>query len=575
MENTWTKSAQAPEDFFTANKDYPAILCQLFWNRGLRTKEQIEKFLNPTLAELLLPETMLNMSAGANRIIQAIKNNERMAIFGDYDTDGICSSVILAQFFNRINFDNFDVFIPNRFKSGYGLTTDKIKEIAEDGVKIIISVDCGITDVEEVELAKSLGLEVLIFDHHQPHLILPKTLIIDPNQSDDSYPFKFLVATAIAYKLVQLLARLMQFPYIGSLERQFLPLVAIATVADVAPLLDENRILVKFGLEGLKEISNIGLRALMSVAGISDLKKYDSYHIGFVIAPRLNAVGRVEHTTPAGRIEDTDYSFELLMTENENEAKVWAQKIHDFNIERQKQVEQILNDVNKEIEKQDGLERVIFCGSPNWSRGMIGVVAGRLKDKWHRPVLLYSQGETTSLGSARSIPGYNLVEVMDRGKELFLESGGHKEAAGFEFVNANLEKLHQFLKEQGDLLLREENLLPSLEIETTIEPEEITSEFLNWWHKFEPFGRGNVNPILEMKNVAVDNLKTVGVSGRHLKFSVKKNGKVFNVISFNNAEKLSFLKPGMMIDMVFNLKENEWQGRTYLDLELLDVKKIN
>lgn len=574
MENIWKIKAQAPEEFFIQNKDYPRPILQLFWNRGLKDGEVIGRFLQPTLADLFSPDLMLNMTKGAKRISQGIKNNERMAIFGDYDTDGICSSAIVAKFFQKIGFDNFDVFIPNRFKGGYGLTEEKVREIHQDGVKIIITVDCGITDAVEVKTAKDLGMEVLIFDHHLPPAVLPDTLIVDVHQPGDSYPFKYLVATAVAYKLVQALAQEINFPFQSSLAKEFLDFIAIATIADVAPLLGENRTLVKFGLEQLKRTSNLGLKALLDVAGIGDQKNYTSYHVGFVIAPRLNAVGRVEHTTPSGRIEDTDYSFELLMTENDNEAKVWAKKIDDFNKNRQRQVEEIYNSVSESIRQQGGPEKVIFFGDPKWSKGIVGVVAGKLKDKWHRPAFIYSQTEEgTSLGSARSVTGFNLVEVMAKASQLFIECGGHSEAAGFTLKNENLEKCHQFLEEQAELLLKDEGLVPMVEIESILEPEEITDKFWDIFRQFEPFGKANPDPVFLMPGVLIDKMRPVGKNGNHLKLAVTKNGRSFNVISFNSVEKLSHLSEGLQVDLVFILRENEWQGRTYLDFELVDVKE--
>jgi len=573
MNNIWKIKPSAPEEFVIQNKKYPRPISQLLWNRGLKDPEAIDKFLNPSLADLLMPNLMLNMAKGAERIASAIKNNERMAIFGDYDTDGICSSVLLTKFFKRIDFENFDVFIPNRFKGGYGLITDKVKQIAKDGVKIIITVDCGITDIEEVELAKSLGMEILIFDHHLPHLDLPQTLIVDPHQAGDNYPFKYLTATAIAYKLIQVLAEQLKFPFKQSLEKEFLDLIAIATVADVAPIFGENRIFVKFGLEQLKNTQNLGLKSLLTISSLDKYKTYNSYHIGFVIAPRLNAVGRVEHATPAGRIEDTDYSFELLMTENDNEAKVWAEKIDNFNVERQRQVEEINNEVAEIIQKQGGPEKVIFFGNPKWSKGVIGVVAGKLKDRWHRPAFIYSQTEEgTSVGSARSILGFNLVEVMDKARDCFVECGGHSEAAGFVIKNEDLERCHQFLEDQAQLLLKDEDLIPTLEIEAPLEPEDITTNFWDLIRQFEPFGNANPKPIFLMRGVSLDQMRSVGKNGNHLKLAIVKNSRSFNVISFNSVEKLKDFNEGMLIDLVFVLRENEWQGRTYLDFELVDIR---
>ncbi len=575
MENIWKIKAQAPEEFFINNKNYPRPILQLLWNRGLKDQEAIEKFLRPALADLFSPSLMLNMEQGARRISQGIKENERMAIFGDYDTDGICSSAILAKFFQRIGFENFDVFIPNRFKGGYGLTLEKVKEIHQDGVKLIITVDCGITDVEEVKLAKSLGMEVLIFDHHLPPAVIPDTLIVDVHQAGDSYPFKYLTATAVAHKLVLALAQEINFPYKAKLTEEFLDFIAIATIADVAPLLGENRTLVKFGLEQLGKTNNIGLKALLEVAGIANQKNYTSYHIGFVIAPRLNAVGRVEHTTPAGRIEDTDYSFELLMTENDNEAQVWAKKIDAFNKDRQRQVEEIYSSVSESISQQGGPEKVIFFGKPEWSKGIVGVVAGKLKDKWHRPAFIYAQTEEgVSLGSARSVGGFNLVEVMAKASHLFMEYGGHSEAAGFTLKNENLEKCHQFLEEQAQLLLKDQDLAQVVEIESILEPEDITDKFWDIFRQFEPFGKGNPDPVFLMSGVLINKMRPVGKNGNHLKMAISKNGKSFNVISFNSVDKLSHLSEGMLVDLVFILRENEWQGRIYLDLELVDIKEI-
>jgi len=574
MLKKWKIREEANPDFFNQFKEYPRVILQLLWNRDLKNKEAIEKFLNPQLSDLFSPDLMLNMKKGAKRITQAIENNERMAIYGDYDTDGICAAVILAQGFKRFGFENFDVFIPNRFRGGYGLTIERLEEIAKDGVKLVISVDCGITDVEEVNFAKKLGLEVLIFDHHLPYSVLPDALLVDPHQPKDDYPFKYLVATAISHKLMRVLADLLDFPFKSSLEKQFLDLVAIATIADVAPLLNENRVLVKFGLEELKDSLNLGLKALLRAAGISDYKKFTTTHVGFVIAPRLNAVGRVEHLTEAGRLEHTDYSFELLMTENENEAKMWAGRLNEFNVERQKQVQEIYSAISEKIQKQGGPERVIFFGDPLWSQGVLGVVAGKLKDEWHRPVFLYSQSEETSLGSSRSINGFNLVEIMDKGRQLLIECGGHSEAAGFVVKNENLEKFHQFLEEQAALVLKEEDLTPTLEIETILEPEEINPQFLEFFYKLEPFGKGNPEPLFLMEQVKLERLRPVGKNGNHLKLTISKNGRKFNVISFNSVEKLKHLNQGMNIDLVFILRENEWQGRKYLDLELVDTKEI-
>ncbi len=569
----WKIKESAPIEFFNNLEQFPKAILQIFWNRGMTDIQKINSFLNPSMKDFHDPLLMKNMKEGAIRIMQAIKNNEKLAVYGDYDTDGICSCVILVKAFERFGFKNYDIFIPNRFKGGYGLTNDRVQQIADLGVKLLITFDCGITDIDEVEFAKSLGMEVLIFDHHIPHEKMPATLIVDAHQPGDEYPFKYLAATGLAYKTAQVLADLLDFHFKPSLERQVLELVAIATIADQVPMVDENRTLVKLGLEQLKDTNNIGLKALLKVAGISDVKKYDSYHGGFMIAPRLNAVGRVRHKTPEGRYDSTDYSFELLTTDNENEAQMWAEKINELNLERMRQGQKIYAEIQEKIKNQGNPEKIIFMGGVGWSHGIIGIIAGKLKDEWNRPVLLYSQDENISIGSSRSIPNCNLVELLERGKDLLVEAGGHKLSAGFTIKNENIEKFHEFLLAEG-AKFKDEDLIPSLDIDVVLEPEEISPSFWSLFRQLEPFGKDNLEPVFLMKNLSVFSIRTVGNGSKHIKMIVEKNKKSFDVISFNSVEKLSFLQKGMKIDLVFTLKENEWQGRTYLDLELVDIKQV-
>lgn len=569
----WKIKESAPIEFFNSLEQFPKAILQIFWNRGMTDIQKINSFLNPSMKDFHDPLLMKNMKEGAIRIMQAIKNNEKLAVYGDYDTDGICSCVILVKAFERFGFKNYDIFIPNRFKGGYGLTNDRVQQIADLGVKLLITFDCGITDIDEVEFAKSLGMEVLIFDHHIPHEKMPAALIVDAHQPGDEYPFKYLAATGLAYKTAQVLADLLDFHFKPSLERQVLELVAIATIADQVPMVDENRTLVKLGLEQLKDTNNIGLKALLKVAGISDVKKYDSYHGGFMIAPRLNAVGRVRHKTPEGRYDSTDYSFELLTTDNENEAQMWAEKINELNLERMRQGQKIYAEIQEKIKNQGNPEKIIFMGGVGWSHGIIGIIAGKLKDEWNRPVLLYSQDENISIGSSRSIPNCNLVELLERGKDLLVEAGGHKLSAGFTIKNENIEKFHEFLLAEG-AKFKDEDLIPSLDIDVVLEPEEISPSFWSLFRQLEPFGKDNLEPVFLMKNLSVFSIRTVGNGSKHIKMIVEKNKKSFDVISFNSVEKLSFLQKGMKIDLVFTLKENEWQGRTYLDLELVDIKQV-
>lgn len=569
---TWKLKEKMPEDFINLLPDFPRPILQLLWNRNLKKREDIFKFLNPSIYSLNHPSLMLNMKEGAEKILEYINNNQKIAIYGDYDTDGVCSTVILAKTFKLLEFHNFDVYIPNRYKGGYGLTAENVQKIAERGNKLIITIDCGITDVEEIDLAKKLGMDVIVCDHHLPQPQLPKALIIDPCQPEDEYPFKDLVATALSYKLSMFILELKKHPLRSLLSKQFLDLVAIATIADVAPLVDENRIFVAEGLRQLVKTQNIGLRKLLEICGLNLKTKLDPYHVGFIIAPRLNAVGRVKHLVDHIGLEETDYSFELLMTENENEAQIFAQKVNDLNLERQNQVQEAYEEALQQLKQEKKLDKILLLGSEKWSKGIVGIVAGKIKDEFCRPVFIYSKGPEISIGSARSINGYNLVELMSRHRDLFIECGGHRIAAGFTIKNENIEKLKKALLEEGQSI-PDEYLQPNLIIDTEISGEEIDEKFLDFFYRFEPYGRDNPDPVFLMEDVKVVNSRLVGSNGNHIKFSIQKDNKIFNVISFNNAEKLKFLTSNKKADIVFRLFVNEWQGQKYLEFELIDLKE--
>lgn len=571
MEKQWKIRQSMPKEFIEAFPEFNRPILQLFWNRNLKTREAIYKFLNPALHNLYHPSLIYNMSVAAEMISQAIKNNKKIAIYGDYDTDGVCSTVIFAKTLKALEFNNFDVYIPNRFNGGYGLTLEKIKKIIDRKTKLLITFDCGISDFEEVAMARQSGLDVIIFDHHLiPENLPSASCVVDLWQKEETYPFKELVATGISYKISIFLLELFKHPLQQILAKQFLDLVSIATIADVAPLIDENRILVTEGLKQLIKTQNIGLRKLLEINGLNVKTKLDPYHVGFIISPRLNAVGRVEHKVD-NNFEETDYSFELLMTESENEADFLAQKVNDLNLERQNKVQEIYETIKKDLDKRTDLDKIICLGNPNWSKGLIGIVAGKLKDDFSRPVFIYSQGENVSVGSARSVNGVNLVEILNRHKDLFVEAGGHRLAAGFTIKNENLERFKQILHEEAQLI-SDDDLVSDLIIDTRLEPQEINSHFLEVFYRLEPFGRDNPNPVFLMSDVIISDIRVVGSSSNHAKLTIQKNNRYFDVISFNNAEELKFLSKGVKVDIAFQITINEWGGQKNLEFELLGIR---
>ncbi len=574
MKKVWKIKEGASGEFFEKFSEFPAPIIQLLYNRGIKDKESASYFLNPKKENLRDPLLMMNMEKSVERIVSAIKSNEKVAIYGDYDADGISSSAILSIAFNRFGFSNFDVLIPNRYKDGYGLTIEWVKKMAKLGVKLIITLDCGISDFEEIELAKKLGIDVLVFDHHLPPSQIPKTLIVDTHQEGDNYPFKYLAAGGVAFKLVQSLARAIDFPFEESLERQIIDLVALATVADLAPMLDENRILVNLGLEQLKDTQNIGLKALLKELKLENEKKYTARHLGFIIASKLNAVGRMKYRTPEGKLGDVDYSFGLLVTDNEEEASVLAKKIVNIWADRYKISQKMFDEVDNDIESKDKLDDIILYGKSEWPVGFLGPIASRLVEKWNRPVFLYGSGneeEGIRNGSARTIPNFNLKECIERAGDILVDGGGHKMSAGFKIRDENVEKFREFLRKEGESI-NDEDLIPSIEIEAVLEPEEITPRFWQIYRKFEPFGKENDEPIFLMKRVSISNIRLVGNGEKHLKMNIEKNGKNFNAIGFNMVEMASSLKKGMMIDIAFTIQSNNWQGREYLDFNLVDVR---
>lgn len=573
MIKIWKIKKKATAEFFAEFSDFVRPIAQLFFNRDITDKQSAAKFLNPITQDAHDPAIMLNMLPAVQRIIQAHKNKEKIAIYGDYDTDGICSAAILTKAFDRLGIENYNVFIPSRYKDGYGLTMPRVEQMAKLGINLVITVDCGVSDGAEIELAKKLGMEVLVFDHHLVGKNKPDTIIVDPHQEGDNYPFKNLAAAGITYKLVQVLADLMGFPFQESLEKEIIDLAALATIADMMPMIDENRIIVSDGLKQLLKTNNVGLKALLKNSGLDESTKINAWHVGFVLAPRINAVGRVRHKTPEGRLESVDYSFGLLTTDNEREAEMWAQKINELNIERRKIAQTIYDQINKNIENQGGPEKIIFFGSTDWPKGIIGLIAGRLKEEWNRPVFIYNQEDGFCVGSARSISSYNLVEAMDRAGDILIEPGGHRVAAGFRMKEENIEKFRKFLKTEGENLT-DDDLTPTIEIEVELSPEDINPSFWQLYQRFEPFGKGNPEPVFLLRDVETSNVRLVGNGSKHLKLSVEKNGKIFNAIGFNQSEKIEKLARGTRIDIAFHLKSNNWQGRDYLDLEIVDVNPV-
>ena len=572
----WQLKEKAPEDFIKQFPEYPDFVLNLLWHREIKSQKGIDDFFNPDYeTDLYNPFLMKGMEQTVKRLEKAIAGKEKIVIYGDYDTDGICASVILYETFKVLGASELDVYIPDRFKEGYGLNPAAVKEIAQGGAKVLITVDCGITDVSEVDLANSLGLEVIITDHHLVHDDLPEALaVIDVRQKDDSYPFKWLTGAGVAFKLVQALLERRRKDGGGPApgwEKWLLDLVALATIADLPPLLDENRTLVKYGLIVLEKTRRLGLKELFKISGIL-ASALDSWKVSFILTPRLNAAGRINHA---------DISFRLLTTDSLPEAQELARRLDLCNQERQKLVEGIIKEIKDGLDVLTAagkeLPKLLFEVSARASAGTTGLVAGKLTDEYHRPAMVCAPLEDEFRGTGRSIPTFNLVKAMEEcvkeQPDLLVEFGGHAMAAGFTVKKEKLSVFKELLQKIAERDVKEEDLTPRLDIDLEIDAGSVNWELYDWMVKFEPFGENNKRPLFLMRGLEVGEVRVVGNGGKHLKLKLQgPGGKSFNAIGFGLARFQESAKPGSKVDAVFDLSVDEWNGNRELQLKIVDLK---
>jgi len=576
----WKLKEQAPEKFISSFPEYPSAILNLLYHRGLKTQAQVDEFFNPDYeGDLHDPFLMLGMKEAVKRIKKAITKQEQIAIFGDYDADGVCGSVVLKTILEKLGANlRGGVFIPNRLKEGYGLSEISIKKTIADGTKIIITVDCGISSIEEIALANKLGAEVIITDHHQIGKVLPAAkIIVNPWQAKDKYPFRDLAGAGVVFKLAQ--ALVMESKEVNAgWEKWLLDLVALATVADCMPLLGENRTLVRYGLIVLAQTKRPGLQELMKVARLSpvfEIEKLstnlDAYSLGFVLAPRLNAAGRIEHA---------DLALDLLLTQDREKAKEMAQKINEHNRRRQKITEEIVTEIESKIKLEvfDKQKPFVLESSKEWSPGIIGLVAGKIADRHNRPTMIFSEREDGVLrGSARSVVGFNLVEAITNCRELLIEFGGHPGAAGLSLKKENFIEFKEKINKIASAKLLDKDLTPVMEIDAQLQAEDINWPLFDELIKFEPFGKGNEAPIFLAEDFIISGLRIVGNGSKHLKLELKSNklpGKIFKAIGFGLVKKdQAEFKVGDNVDLVFEIIKDEWNGRRDLQLRVEDIKK--
>ena len=534
------------------------LLATILVNRGITEEEQIEKFLKPKRSDFYNPYGMPDMNIAVERIMKAIENKEKTIIYGDYDVDGITSVTVLKSFLEERGL-HVGVYIPNRLEEGYGLNKKAVEYIADQKYNLMITVDCGISAVEEVEYANQLGIETIVTDHHEPGNELPNALaVVDAKRKDNQYQCRNLAGVGVVFKLIQAIGIKM-----GLEEKEYLKyldIVGIGTISDIVPLTDENRVIVKLGLKLVEQTRNLGLKSILQVSGYN---KIDSVTISFGIAPRINACGRMGHQEEA---------LKLFLSKDINDVSELTQKLNEYNKTRQEIEKRIFEDATIQIEKQGiANKNTIVLMGENWHHGVIGIVASKITEMYFKPSILLCEEDDCGKGSGRSIPGFDLYEALTECKESIDKFGGHAMAVG---INVKKDKLEEF-KERLEQIAKDKNIeeiVPILKIDAQISLDEINKEMVNSLKELEPFGEENKNPLFVFKNLKIDSIRALS-EGKHLKLTLKDNKNIVNAIGFNLGEFANEYKIGDKIDVVGNLEINSFNGVDNIQINIKDLMK--
>jgi single-stranded-DNA-specific exonuclease len=521
-------------------------------NRGLADPDAARRFLAPSLEDLHDPMTMRDMPQAVERLLGAIHAHEKILIYGDYDVDGTSSVVLLTKAIELAG-GAADYHVPHRLKDGYGMRAEVVEAAAEQGVKLIVSVDTGIRAAEVVRRANQLGIDVIVTDHHLPENELPPAVaVLNPNRPDCAYPEKNLCGAGVAFKLAQALvgAQGWSADRVRRVCESLLKIAAIATVADVVPLTGENRIIVKHGLEGLRSVRNAGLRALLDVAGFAHGTAPSSRQVSFQIAPRINA---------AGRMDTAQSVIEMFLTSDPARARGLAQQLHDQNADRRK-VEDETREICESMEVDAAAAGLVYYAE-NWHRGVLGIVASRLVERLNRPVFVLSRNHEDGLaqGSGRSIPAFHLLEALESMADLFVKFGGHKHAAGVTLDPANVDRFRERFNAYGLAHLQPEDYQARMEIDGVLELKEIDEASVNGLFALAPFGHGNPPPLFAALNVEIA-AAPVAMKEKHLRLTARQNGRFLKLKAWNFADRAAELAPGARVDIVFALEEDAYSA---------------
>jgi len=542
------------------------LLASLLMHRNITSTDSARSFLFPKLGVLRDPFLLKDMDSATELIKSFIDKKKKITIYGDYDADGITATSLLYDFFSHLKIP-ISFYIPHRLKEGYSLNETAVREIAEDGTDLIITVDCGINSFSEITLAHKLRMEVIVTDHHQPPLgFKPLCPTINPLRPDCPFPFKELSGVGLAFYLaIAIRSKLRDtgfFQDTGEPDlRVYLGLVAIGTIADIVPLIEENRILVKSGLTVLTKIRKPGINALLRVSGIKNNQAITTHDVAFKLAPRLNAIGRLESATRA---------VHLLTTDDEAEASSIAIQMDSLNAQRQKIQSEIVSECRKKIDKMEGLEkhRTIVLSDPQWHRGVIGIVASKIVDEYCRPTLLFTDEGDLLKGSGRSMDGFDLYKALSGLSDLLTQFGGHEYAAGVALESKNMEEFCDRFEELASKKFNAKDMAPKIEVDARLGLESINPQVVQDIEMLFPFGHQNPQPIFWAGPVKVVFSTVVG--NDHLKLTIKEKGTTFDCIAFGKAP-LHPLK-GKVVDILFHVEMNTWQGIESIQLVIVDIR---
>ena len=531
------------------------LVATVIYNKNIQSS--IDVFLNPTRKDFYNPFLMPDMEIAVNRVIKAIENNEKVIIYGDYDVDGITSITVLKKFLQDRGLV-VDSYIPNRLDEGYGLNKKAIDYIVSKNYTLMITVDCGISGIEEVEYANSLGLETVITDHHEPAEVLPNALaVVDAKRKDNKYPFNQLAGVGVVFKLIQAIS--IKFNLEEKEYLKFLDIVCVGTISDIVPLVDENRVISKLGLKLVAVTKNIGLRALLNAAGC---KNIDSTAISFGIAPRVNACGRLGFEQEA---------LNLFLTDNIVEAQEIAKRLNKYNSDRQQKEVKIFNDAIKMIEEGEKNKKCIILGKENWHHGVIGIVSSKVTEMYYKPSILICFEGDEGKGSGRSVQGFDLHETLTKCPNYIERFGGHSMAIGITIKKSDFENFKNDVEQYVENTNIDE-LVPIIKIDKEITIEDMNIKTVNDLKALEPYGEANKMPIFIYKNLKIDSIRALS-EGKHIKLTLRDKNVVFDAIGFNMGKLVNEYLLGEKVDIVGSLELNKFNGRESIQINLKDMRK--